>query len=66
VLDEDLNRLPKRIPKAICSNCSFDCTAREYWHMVLKKKCDKKTGEFFWVKTQVKLPVAFVYKASSK
>ncbi|CAB3994540.1 uncharacterized protein LOC113669535, partial [Paramuricea clavata] len=52
VLDTDQNRLPQKIPTAICSQCSFDCTAREYWHMALKKKCDKKTGEFVWVKTQ--------------
>ncbi|CAB3994542.1 uncharacterized protein LOC113669546 [Paramuricea clavata] len=66
VNDYDANRIPSTLAKAECSNCPPDCTARGYWHMVLERRCDKKTWEHVWVKTQVKLPVAYVYKASSK
>ena len=63
--DEDLNRQPRFLAKAVCENCPPSCKAIEFHHRVLVRHCQtlrthrKVLHAWKWgTKT---LPVAFVY-----
>lgn len=60
-LDDNPNRVPRFLTKAVCSFCGHYCRAVLFHHRGLVQRCDVKTGETVWKWVQVKLPVAFVY-----
>ena len=59
--DDNPNRVPRFLTKAVCPDCGHYCRSVRYCHRVLMQKCDVKTGQIVWKWTSVKLPVAFVY-----
>lgn len=59
--DDNPNRVPRFLTKAVCPNCGHYCRSVLYSHRTLVQKCDVKTGQLVWKWTFVKLPVAFVY-----
>ena len=61
VHDDNPNRVPRFLTKAVCPNCKHYCHAIRYSHRGLVQKCDVKTGEAVWQWTVVELPVAFIY-----
>ena len=64
-LDDNPDRVPRFLTKAVCSFCGRYCRAVLFHHRGLVQKCDVKTGETVWKWVQVKLPVAFVYDSKS-
>lgn len=64
-LDDNPNRVPRFLTKAVCSFCEHYCRPVLFHHRGLVQRCDVKTGEIVWKWVQVKLPVAFVYGSES-
>lgn len=60
-LDDNPDRVPRYLTKAVCPDCGHYCRAVLYYHRGLVRSCDVRTGETVWKWIQVKLPVAFVY-----
>ena len=60
-LDDNPNRYPRFLTKAVCPNCKHFCRAVRYSHRDLVQKCDVRTGEVVWKWTVVELPVAFLF-----
>ena len=44
-LDDNPNRVPRFLTKAVCPNCKHYCRAVRYSHNGLVQKCDVRTGE---------------------
>lgn len=59
--DNDPDRVPRLLTKAICPNCGHYCRPVLYYHRSLMQRCDVRTGEIVWKWTSVELPVAFMY-----
>lgn len=59
--DDNPDRVPRFLTKAVCPDCRHYCRTVSYHHRGLVKRCDVTTGERVWNWIQVKLPVAFVY-----
>ena len=59
--DDNPNRVPRFLTKAVCPNCKHYCRAVRYSHRGLVQKCDVRTGETVWKWTMTELPVAFVF-----
>lgn len=60
------NQLPQYEIKAVCPNCKDYCKPVYYKIQVLKSAgCDKKMGEEKWLRTEKKVPVAYVYSPNS-
>jgi len=64
-LDENENRQPRYLTKAVCKGCQWYCTPVEYDHRVLVRDCPTlkthKERMDVWKWERVTLPVAFVY-----
>lgn len=64
-IDDNPDRNPRFLSKAVCKDCKWYCRAVKYEHRVLLKDCpDYKTHRanmVLWKWETVKLPVAFVY-----
>ena len=60
-LDDNPDRVPRFLTKAVCPNCGHYCREVLYHHRGLVQRCDVTTGERVWKWIQVNLPVAFVY-----
>ena len=54
-MDDDPNRLPQYLAKAVCPGCSRFCQALKYSVQVLVWKCEN-----VWVQAEKKLDVAFL------
>jgi hypothetical protein len=55
--------MPRYVVKAVCPGCKHFCKAVYYTiNVLVKKGCDRRTGEETWKWVQKKVPVAFVYK----
>ena len=59
--DDNPNRVPRFLTKAVCPNCKHYCRVVRYSHRGLVQKCDVRTGETVWKWTATELPVAFVF-----
>lgn len=63
--DENVNREPRYLPKAVCKGCKWYCRPVYYNHRVLVRDCPAlkthKERMDVWKWEQVTLPVAFVY-----
>ena len=59
--DDNPNRFPRFLTKAVCPNCKHFCRAVRYSHRGLVQKCDVRTGEVVWKWAVVELPVAFLF-----
>ena len=59
--DDNPNRVPRFLTKAVCPDCVHYCRAVLYNHRGLVQKCDVRTGETVWKWNSVELPVAFVF-----
>ena len=59
--DDNPERVPRFISKAVCSDCAHYCRSVLYYHRGLVQRCDVSTGQTVWKWTLVELPVAFVY-----
>ena len=59
--DDNPNRVPRFLTKAVCPNCKHFCRAVRYSHRGLEQKCDVRTGEVVWKWAVVELPVAFLF-----
>lgn len=59
--DDNPNRMPRFLTKAVCPNCTHYCREVRYSHKGLVPGCDVRTGERVWRWTVVELPMAFVY-----
>ncbi len=59
--DDNPDRVPRFLTKAVCPSCGHYCRAVLYYHKGLVQKCDVRTGEKVWKWTLVELPVAFVF-----
>ncbi|KAL9971748.1 hypothetical protein ACROYT_G017952 [Oculina patagonica] len=59
--DDNPDRVPRYLTKAVCPSCGHYCRAVFYYHRGLVQRCDVRTGEKVWKWTVVELPVAFVY-----
>ena len=59
--DDDPDRVPRFLTKAICPDCGHYCRPVLYYHRSLMRRCDVRTGEIVWKWTSVELPVALVY-----
>ncbi|KAL9971743.1 hypothetical protein ACROYT_G017947 [Oculina patagonica] len=59
--DDNPDRVPRYLTKAVCPSCKHYCRAVLYYHRGLVQRCDDRTGEKVWKWTVVELPVAFVY-----
>lgn len=59
--DDNPDRVPRFLTKAVCPNCVHYCRAVLYNHRGLVQKCDVRTGETVWKWSTVELPVAFVF-----
>lgn len=60
-LDDDPNRFPRFLTKAVCPNCTSSCREVRYSLKGLVQDCDVRTGERVWMWTVVELTTAFVY-----
>lgn len=59
--DDNPDRVPRFLTKAVCPNCVHYCRAVLYNHRGLVQKCDVRTGETVWKWNSAELPVAFVF-----
>lgn len=59
--DDNPDRVPRFLAKAVCPNCVHYCRAVLYNHRGLVQKCDVRTGETVWKWNSAELPVAFVF-----
>ena len=59
--DDNPDRVPRYLTRAVCSSCGHFCRAVLYSHRGLVQSCDVRTGEKVWKWTVVELPVAFVF-----
>ena len=59
--DDNPDRVPRFMTKAVCPDCVHYCRAVLYSHRGLVQKCDVRTGETVWKWSSVELPVAFVF-----
>ena len=60
-IDEDPDRIPRYLAKAVCLQCNHYCRAVFYTHNSLVQRCDRKTGTIFWTRMERTLQVAYVY-----
>lgn len=65
-LNENVNRKPRFLPKAVCHGCAWYCKAVEFDHRVLVRDCNASLRTHrekmdVWKWERVRLPVAFVY-----
>ncbi|XP_022801726.1 uncharacterized protein LOC111339337 [Stylophora pistillata] len=65
-LDENVNRKPRFLYKAVCKGCISSCKPVEFDHRVLVKDCNaglrtRRERMDVWKWEKVTLPVAFVY-----
>ena len=64
-LDDNVNRKPRFLPKAVCKGCERYCKSVDYDHRVLVRDCNAlrtHRGKLdVWKWEKVTLPVAFVY-----
>ena len=51
--DDDPDRVPRFLAKAVCPNCRNYCRAGLYYHRGLMHRCDITTGEKVWKWTVV-------------
>ena len=58
--DDNPNRVPRFLSKAVCPDCAHYCRSVLYYHRGLVQRCDFRTGQTVWKWTLVELPVAFV------
>lgn len=59
--DDNPDRVPRFLTKAVCPDCGHYCRAVMYYHRGLVQRCDVRTGQTVWKWTLVELPVAFIY-----
>ena len=63
--DENVNREPRYLPKAVCKGCKWYCRPVDYDHRVLVRDCSAlethRERIDVWKWERVSLPVAFVY-----
>lgn len=59
--DNDPDRVPQTIVKAVCRGCDHHCRSVSYTHRVLVERCDKTTGYKVWKWKQRTFAIAFVY-----
>lgn len=59
--DDNPDRVPRFMTKAVCLDCVHYCRAVNYNYGGLVQKCDGRTGETVWKWISVELPVAFVF-----
>ena len=59
--DDNPDRVPRTIVKAVCPGCDHHCRSVSYTHKVLVVRCDKTTGYKVWKWKQRTLAIAFVY-----
>ncbi|KAJ7371812.1 hypothetical protein OS493_023153 [Desmophyllum pertusum] len=59
--DDNPDRVPRFLTKAVCPDCKHFCRAVLYYHRGLVQRCDVRTGETVWKWTSVELPVAFIF-----
>ncbi|KAJ7371802.1 hypothetical protein OS493_023143 [Desmophyllum pertusum] len=60
-VDEDANRIPRYLAKAVCPKCNHYCRAVFYTHNSLVQRCDRKTGIIYWTRMERTLQIAYVY-----
>ena len=65
-LDDNVDRFPRYLPKAVCENCPPYCEEIDYHHKVLIRDCSSDLTTHrrkidVWKWETVALPVAFVY-----
>ena len=59
--DDNPDRVPRFLSKAVCPDCGHYCRAVRYHHRGLVQKCDVTTGQAVWKWIMVELPVAYIY-----
>ena len=59
--DDNPDRVPRYLAKAVCPDCGHYCRAVLYQHRGLVQSCDVRTGETVWKWTIAELPVAYIY-----
>lgn len=69
-LDDNVNRKPRFLPKAVCKGCKWYCKPVDYDHRVLVRDCDAlrthRDKMDVWKWEKVTLPVAFVYDPENR
>ena len=60
-IDEDPDRIPRYLAKAVCPQCNHYCRAVFYTHNSLVQRCDRKTGTIYWTRMERTLQIAYVY-----
>ena len=61
-IDEDVDRIPRYLAKAVCPKCNFNCRAVFYTHNSLVQRCTRRTGGVcIWKRMERTLPIAYVF-----
>ena len=59
--DDNPDRVPRFMTKAVCPRCARYCRALLYYYRGLVQRCDVRIGQTVWKWILVELPVAYVY-----
>lgn len=59
--DDNPDRVPRFLTKAVCPDCGHYCRAVMYQHRGLVQRCDVRIGQTVWKWTVAELPVAYIY-----
>ena len=59
--DDDPERVPRKIVKAVCPGCPHFCRPVDYHLRVLVARCDKTTGEKVWKWKEKTIAISYVY-----
>ena len=61
-LDDDPDRSPRYLAKAVCPKCNFNCRAVFYYHNTLVQRCTRRTGGVcIWKWAERSLAIAYVF-----
>ena len=65
-LDDNPDRLPRFLSKAVCPSCNHYCKAIHYTHTSLIQRCDRTTGLMYWSWMPKTMAIAYVYVPNRK
>ena len=61
--DDDPNRIPRYLYRAVCPKCEYYCKPVSYTHHTLQQKCKRKAGGRIcvWNRKERELNIAYVF-----
>ena len=65
-IDDDPDRIPRFLTKAVCPKCNHYCRAVFYSHNSLIQRCDRLTGMIYWSWMEKTMEIAYVFEPSKK